>query len=145
MARALAADPHAVDVRITTEIAAWRGAPDELQVRRAVALGGVLISHNHRQRRQFRTFVEAERAGRSAHPLADPAASSVLLLPRDTSNTRLLLRTTMLLDWYLTLLLPKPPTLLWHDAQEALRGGWRPADYSDTDVRVALGHLPPPP
>jgi len=134
-----------VDVRITTEIAAWRSAPDELQVRRAVALGGVLISHNHRQRRQFSGFVEAERAGRDPHRLADPAASSVLFLPRDTSNVRLLLRTTMLLAWYLILPLPKPPTLLWHDAREALHGGWQPASYSDTAVRVVLGHLPPPP
>ena len=134
-----------MDVRITTEITGWRSAPDELQVRRAVALGGVLISHNHRQRRQFRTFVEAERAGRGPQRLTDPAASSVLLLPRDTSNGRLLLRTTLLLDWYLTLPLPKPPTLLWHDAQEALRSGWQPAGYSANDVRVALGHLPPPP
>lgn len=131
-----------MDVRITTELATWRGAPDELQVSRAVELGGVLISHNHRQRRQFGTFVEAERAGRGPQRRAGAAASSVLLLPRDTSNARLLLRTTLLLDWYLTQPLLKPPTLLWNAVQRALIGGWRPPGYTAADVRVALGEAP---
>ena len=67
----------------------------------------------------------------------------MLLLPHDSSEERLRTRTTLLLDWYLTLPLPKPPTLVWNDAQQALIGGWQPAGYSANDVRVALGQLPP--
>jgi len=55
-----------------------------------------------------------------------------------------LIRTAMLLDWYLTLPRPKPPTLLWHDAEQSLMGGWQPPGYSANDVRVAFGQLPPP-
>ena len=108
-------------------------------------MSGILVSRNRTQRARFREYVEAHRAARPNDEAA--AAASVLLLPRHASthatDALLLLRTTLLLEWYLTLPLPKPPTLLWNDAQQALIGGWQPAGYSASDVRVALGQLPP--
>jgi hypothetical protein len=138
---ALARDPRAQRVVLTVD-AAWRGEPDVDQVARAVRMGGVLISHNRTERARFRRYLEAER-GRTQPLPVNPATTSVLLLPHDPSEERLRTRTTLLLDWYLTLPLPKPPTLVWNDAQQALIGGWQPAGYSANDVRVALGQLPP--
>jgi hypothetical protein len=106
-------------------------------------MGGVLISHNRKDRARFERHVQAQR-GRNRPLPADPAATSVLL-PHDASEGHLLIRTAMLLDWCLTLPRPKPPTLLWHDAEQSLMGGWQPAGYSANDVRVAFGQLPPPP
>jgi hypothetical protein len=134
-------------VVITSDVAGWRGAPDELQVARAIDLGGVLVSRNRTERRRFRRYVEAQRATRGPDDAA-AAAASVLLLPRHASthatDAVLLLRTTILLEWYLTRPLPKPPTLTWNDAQQALVGGWRPAGYAADQVRIALGQLPAP-
>ena len=147
MAHALRNDPRALHVIITTDEPSWRGAPDQLQVARAIDMGGVLITRNRTQRAQFRRDVEAERAKRRPDGLMDPATTSVLLLPRhastSTADARLLLHTTLLIEWYLTLPVPKPPTLVWNDAQQALIGGWRPDGYSAEDVRVALGQAPP--
>ena len=117
---ALARDPRAQRVVLTVD-AAWRGEPDVDQVARAVRMGGVLISHNRTERARFRRYLEAER-GRTQPLPVNPAATSVLLLPHDSSEERLRTRTTLLLDWYLTLPLPKPPTLVWNDAQQALIG-----------------------
>jgi len=142
VARALAHDPRAQNVVITIDVVGWRGASDELQVARAANMGGVLISHNRTDRARFQKYVQAQRGG-TRPPPADPAVSSVLLLPHDLSEERLLMRTAMLLDWYLTLPVPKPLTLLWNDAQQALIGGWRPDGYSAADVRIVLGQLPP--
>ena len=93
------------------------------QVARAVQMmGSVLVSHNRTERARFRRYLEAER-GRTQPPPANPATTSVLLLPYDPSAERLQTRTALLLDWYLTLPLPKPPTLVRNDAQQALLGG----------------------
>ena len=92
-------------------------------------MGGVLISRNRTERLRFRRYVEAQRDT----PAPNQAASDALLL----------LRTTLLLEWYLALPLPKPPTLVWNDAQQALIGGWRPAGYSADDLRRAVGQLSP--
>jgi hypothetical protein len=144
VAQALAGDARATSVVIAVD-EGWQGDSDAKQVNRAFDIGGVLISHNHREHQQFGAFVERERASRGSDWLFNPAKTSVLFLWHDASKGRLLMRTAMLLDWYLMLALPKPPTLRWHEAQEALRGGWRPAGYSGNDVRVALGQLPPSP
>ena len=138
----LAHDVRALRVLITVD-ETWRGDPDVNQVARAAQMGGVLISHNRKDRARFRRYVQAQR-GRNRPLPVDPVATSVLLLPHDASEGRLLIRTAMLLDWYLTLPRPKPPTLLWHDAEQSLMSGWQPAVYSANDVRVALGQLPPP-
>ena len=98
VAYALARHPRAVRVVVTVDEASWRGAPDQAQVLRAFALNGILISHNRRQRAQFRSYVERERAYRPADVVNDPTATSVLLLPPDTSEERLLLRTTLLIE-----------------------------------------------
>lgn len=147
VARALARDPRALHVVITADEVAWRGASDERQVARAVDLGAVLITPNRTERRRFRRYIEVERARRRPGGRVDPAATSVLLLPRhDTSRdaeTRLLLRTTLLLEWYLTLPLPKAPTLVWNDAQQALIRGWQPVGYSADQIRMVLSQLPP--
>jgi hypothetical protein len=133
VARALAHDPRAWQVVITV---------DERQITRAAAMGGVLISHTRTDRARFRQYVAAQRARRPAGESA--AAASVLLLPVDASETRLLLRTTLVLEWYLTRPLPKAPKLLWDDAQQALIGGWQPAGYAADQVRIALGRSPAP-
>jgi len=142
VAYALARDPRALNVRITVDEAGWAGAPDVSQVARVVQLGGVLISHNRTERAHFRRYVEAQRAHRP-YLATDPATCSVLLLRHDPSEGRLLMRTAMLLDWFVTLPLPKPLTLVWNDAQQALIGGWRPDGYSAEDLRVALGQASP--
>jgi len=133
-------------VIITVDVASWRGASDELQVARAIDIGGVLISRNRTERLRFRRYVEAQRDTPAPNQAA-AAACSVLLLSRHASthasDALLLLRTTLLLEWYLALPLPKPPTLVWNDAQQALIGGWRPAGYSADDLRRAVGQLSP--
>jgi hypothetical protein len=88
------------------------------QVARAVQMGGVLVSHNRTERARFRRYLEAERDRTQPLP-ANPAATSMLLPPHDLSEERRRTRTTLLLGWYLTLPLPKPPTLVWNDAQQA--------------------------
>ena len=107
-------------------------------------MSGILVSRNRTQRARFREYVEAHRA---AKPNEAAATASVLLLPRHASthatDTLLLLRTTLLLEWYLPLPLPKPPTLLWNDAQQALIGGWQPTGYSADEIRLVLGQQPP--
>jgi hypothetical protein len=143
VAYALARDPRALRVIVTVDEAGWPGAPDVHQVARVVQMGGVLISHNRTDRARFRRYIEAQRRSPRSLP-ADPAASCVLLLPHDPSEGRLLMRTAMLLDWYVSLPLPKPATLGWNDAQQAMIGGWQAAGYSANDVRVALGQVPPP-
>jgi hypothetical protein len=39
--------------------------------------------------------------------------------------------------------MPKPPTIKWSDAQQALISGQRPDGYLAEDLRVALGQGPP--
>ena len=97
VANAIAHDPRAAHVVITVD-EPWRGDPDVHQVARVVQMGGVLISHNRTERARFRRYLEAER-GRTQPLPANPAATSVLLLPHDPSEERLQMRTTLLLDW----------------------------------------------
>jgi len=143
--RALAHDPRAANVVITVDVVGWRGASDELQVARAVDMGGVLITRNRTERARFQRYIETQRTTRGPND-ENAAAASVLLLPRHASthatDARLLLRTTLLLEWYMTLPLPKPTTLLWNHAQQALIRAWRPDGYSAADIRIALGQLP---
>jgi hypothetical protein len=95
----------------------------------------VLVSHNRRDRARFRSLVGARR--RSGND-----SLCVLLLPRDAYDVRLRLRTMLLLDRYAALPLPKPETLIWNDAAQALIHGPPPPGYSVSEIRLALGHRP---
>lgn len=118
-------------VEITVEDDRRSGEDDE-QVARAAQLGGVLLSHNQRERGRFDSYVRAWR-GRGDQKVA------VLFLPHDPDPDRLYLRTAMLLDWYVELPLPKRATLVWNDAAQALIRGFRPAGYEAAELRRALG------
>ena len=109
-----------------------RGLADVDQLRRASRLGRILVSHN---RRDFIRLVHQFRERGEAH-------AGVVLLPRDLSEDRLLLRTAMLLDWRATLDEPRPDTIIWNDLQQRLIGGFRLAGYTEADVRLVLGRSP---
>ena len=109
-----------------------RGLSDDEQLRRAAAMGCILLSHN---RRDFvRVAHEFDRRG-ERH-------AGVVLLPRDVSNERLLLRTAMLLDWRASLAEPRPPVLIWNDLQQLLIRGLRLEGYAEADVNLVLGWNP---
>lgn len=110
----------------------WAGSSDDEQVERAAALRGVLLSHNRHERLRFHTCVQKYR-GRGDGRVC------VLLLPRDASDDRLYLRAALLLDWYMLLEEPKPATLIWNDAQQALLRGWHPDGYADADLMMVVG------
>jgi hypothetical protein len=121
---------------VLIEIAAegpHRGADDPAVVDRAAARGGVLVSHNQRDRLRFRAHVRTWR-------LRGNDTLCVLLLPRDADDDRLMLRTLLLLDWYAAHPLPKPQTAIWNDVAQALIRGDRLPGYSAADVRYALGN-----
>jgi hypothetical protein len=109
-----------------------RGLADIDQLRRAARMGSVLVSHN---RRDF---------SRLAHELRErgEALAGVVLLPRDVSEERLLLRTAMMLEWRASLDEPRPDSLIWNDFQQRLIGGFRLVGYTDADVRLVLGQRP---
>ena len=91
-----------------------------------------MVSHNRRD------FI------RLAHEFRERAEehAGVVLLPRDLSEERLLLRTAMLLEWRASLDEPRPATLIWNDLQQRLIGGLRLAGYTEADVRLVLGQTP---
>jgi predicted nuclease of predicted toxin-antitoxin system len=109
-----------------------RALPDIEQLRRAARMGWILVSHNRRD------FI------RLAHDFRQrgEAYAGVVLLPRDLSEERLLLRTAMLLEWRAGLGEPRPDTLIWNDLQQRLISGFRLAGYTDADVRLVLGQRP---
>jgi hypothetical protein len=109
-----------------------RGLADDEQLRRAARVGCVLVSHN---RRDFIRLGHEFRQRGEVH-------AGVVLLPRDESTHRLLLRTAMLLDWRASLDEPRPEVLIWNDLQQRLIGGLRPPGYSEEDVRLVLGRPP---
>jgi hypothetical protein len=98
----------------------------------------VLVSHNRRDRARFRSLVGARR--RSGND-----SLCVLLLPRDADDVRLLLRTMLLLDRYTALPPPKPETLIWNDAAQALIHGSPPPGYGVDEIRLVLGYRPTSP
>lgn len=105
-----------------------RGADDRVLVDRAAGLGSVLVSHNQRDRAKFRAYARAWRQ-RGNDTLC------VLFLPRDLDDDRLLLRTRLLLDWYMACPHPKPETLIWNDVAQALIHDYRPAGYSTAEIQ----------
>jgi hypothetical protein len=115
-----------------------RGAADRTILDHAAELGGVLVSHNRRDRARFRAHVRVWRR-RGNYTL------SVLLLPRDLDDDRLLLRTELILDWYAACGRPKPETLIWNDVAQALIHGHRAPGYDAGEIRRALGQPPPAP
>lgn len=110
-----------------------RGLADDEQLRRAARMGRVLVSHN---RRDFVRVARDFRRRGEAH-------AGVVLLPRDVSEARLLLRTAMLLDWRAVLAEPRLDVLIWNDLQQPLIRGQRLDGYSEAEVRIVLGHAPP--
>ena len=125
--------PFAVEIAAEGEL---HGAADEALVDYAAARGAILISHNQRDRARFRACVQVWRARGND-------TFCVLFLPRDADDRRLLLRTLLLLDWYIARPLPKPETLIWNDAAQALIHAYRPAGYSADDIRYVLGQVAP--
>jgi predicted nuclease of predicted toxin-antitoxin system len=109
-----------------------RALPDIEQLRRAARMGWILVSHN---RRDFIRLAHDFRQRGETH-------AGVVLLPRDLSEERLLLRTAMLLEWRAGLDEPRPDTLIWNDLQQRLISGFRLAGYTDADVRLVLGQRP---
>ena len=107
-----------------------RGLADIEQLRRAARMGSVLVSHNRRD------FV---RLGHDFHQRGE-AHAGIVLLPRDLSAERLLLRTAMLLEWRARLDEPRPGVLIWNDLQQQLISGIRLAGYTTADVQLVLGH-----
>ena len=91
-----------------------------------------MVSHN---RRDFIRLGHEFRQRGEIHP-------GVVLLPRDESTHRLLLRTAMLLDWRESLDEPRPAVLIWNDLQQVLISGLRLPGYSEEDVRLVLGRTP---
>jgi hypothetical protein len=109
-----------------------RGSDDQAVVARAAATGSVLLSHNQRERGKFSAYVrEWRRRGNRV--------LSVLFLPRDADDERLLLRTLLVLTWYRERPLPKPETLIWNDAAQALIHGYRPPDFTPGEIQYTLG------
>jgi hypothetical protein len=107
-----------------------RGLADLDQLRRAARNGWVLVSHN---RRDFIRLAHDFRQRGEPH--------SGMVLPRDTSTARLVLRTAMILDWRDSLNEPRPGVLIWNDLQQHLIRGLRLADYSEAEVRLVLGQV----
>ena len=110
---------------------ALSGAHDATLVAYTASCGGMLVSHNRRDRSRFRAYVRAWRDEGND-------TVSVLLLPRDLDDERLLLRTLLLVAWYGASPRPKPETLIWNDvAQPLLHGQWL-SGFTDTEIRRAL-------
>jgi hypothetical protein len=111
---------------------ALSGAHDEALVAHAASRGGVIISHNRRDRARFREYVRAwrERGNDTV---------SVLLLPRDVDDERLLLRTLLLVAWYAASSPPKPETFIWNDVAQPLLHGHGIPGFSNAEIRRALG------
>jgi hypothetical protein len=109
-----------------------RGLADIDQLRRAARRGSVFVSHN---RTDFIRLAHEFRQRGEQH-------TGIVLLPRDTSSERLLLRTAMLLDWRASLDEPKPVTLIWNDLQRRLISGLRLDGYSESDAQIVLGRRP---
>jgi len=109
-----------------------RGLADVDQLRRAARQGCVFVSHN---RKDFIRLSHDFRQRGEEH-------AGIVLLPRDTSQGRLLLRTAMLLEWRSTLDEPRPDVLIWNDLQQQLIGGLRLPGHAETDVRIVLGQTP---
>jgi len=107
-----------------------RGLADIDQLRRAASMGWILVSHN---RRDFIRLAHEFRQRGEPH-------AGIVLLPRDLSPERLMLRAAMLLDWRASLDEPRPDALIWNDLQQQLISGLRLADYTEADVRLVLGH-----
>jgi hypothetical protein len=112
-----------------------RGAPDRDVLDRAANIGGVLVSHNQRDRAAFRSHVRSWRR-RGNDSLC------VLFLPRDADDRRLLIRLMLLLTWYTLRPRPKPETLIWNDVAQALLHAFEPPDYAASEIRYALGQTP---
>lgn len=91
------------------------------------------MSHN---RRDFIRLAHEFRQRGETH-------AGIILLPRDLSEQRLVLRTAMLLEWRASLDEPRPETLIWNDLQQRLIGGLRLAGYTEADVRLVLGQMTP--
>lgn len=109
-----------------------RGLDDDVLLRRATRMGRVLVTHN---RRDFVRVVGEFRQSGEPH-------LGVVVLPRDISQERLLLRTAMMLDWRATLPEPPPDLLLWNGLQRQLIRGLRLAGYTEDEVRLVLGWRP---
>ena len=107
------------------------GADDATLVAHAASRGGVIISHNRRDRARFRGYVREWRARGND-------TVSVLLLPRDQDDERLLLRTRLLVTWYGALPRPKPETLIWNDVAQPLLHGREVPGFTEAEIRRAL-------
>ena len=104
------------------------GATDERQLQYAADRSLVLLSYN---RRHFiRLHEEYRRSGR---------AHAGIALVRPAPVSALGPRAAMLVDWLATLDDRHSQLVRWPRLQELLVAGFRLSEYSEDDVRVALG------
>lgn len=114
---------------VTTREALLQGQDDEAQLRSAIRLGAILVSHN---KKDFRHWAAQFRRAGVKHP-------GMILLRQDVNRVRLTLRLTMLLQWRASLPEPRPEILIWNDLQQRLIHGLRLPGYSEGEVRLVLG------
>ena len=107
------------------------GATDEEQLHFAATRSLVLLSYN---RRHFIRLHEAfRRQGRPRAGVALVRPARVLALGR---------RAAMLVDWLATFDDPHAELVRWGRLQQLLVAGFRLPEYSEEEVRVALGRAP---
>jgi hypothetical protein len=92
-------------------------------------MGRVLLSHNRRH--LVRLHAECVR-DRRAH-------SGIVLIPQDTSLSRLILRATIMLFWLGAEADHRSTLCQWNECQQALIHGYRQSGLTEDDIRLVLG------
>jgi hypothetical protein len=113
---------------VTTRAASRLGANDDSQFLYAAEQGLLMLTHNGRHYRRLHRAVLTE--GKSH--------GGVAILPQ-TSPSRTLVRTTLLVDWIGTFDECGSRLFTWGMLQELLEQGFRLPGYTEQDVQLALG------
>lgn len=116
-------------IAITTLVADMLGATDEAQLLYASAHALIMMSHNRRHFRRLHHLFQAE--GR--------VHGGIILLARTTPRTRLAVRVTMMLDWIVKLDDHQNRLFTWGTLQDLFDRGYHLPNYSEADVRFAIG------
>lgn len=114
---------------LTVQEARTRHDDDESQLLYATTHSRILLSHN--QIDFGRLHVAFQRDGRSHGGLA--------VVPQTVPFSRLQIRTLLMLDWIATFPEPDSRLFRWGELQQRLIHGYRLPEWSERDVRRALG------
>ena len=116
-------------IAVTSLTTGMLGSTDEDQLMYATTHGLMLVMHNRRHFRRLHRLLQEQRRSQGG----------IILLSRTTTLPRLTMHVTMMLDWIATLDDHRDRLFTWGALQGLFDRGYRLTDYSEQDVRFAIG------